>query len=489
MANSTDRQDVPTSEPVRRRRSRFSLPKLILGVLAVVVVSCGGLATWIFGRQYFAAQELAERTELLRREGEPTDNVSLEALHHALTREGDDAKWARVIHVVGSDEFKYQSYEMPILGDAEDPPALGKPWSDHDAVAAFLDRWRDLYGDIHELGSAELEAELPIRRSIVFAGLKTEIPFSIRVRELARLLQLEHAFALRMGDADRVFACIQDARGLQRSMRGEPILISQLVGLATSNLSREMLIDAIKHDVLSDEQLIAIRDRLPAFEETAEAYTLSMRAERGSILPLFNDPALVDDEFGDVTGRIGWSLQRSCDAVFYLNQMDKLLRLPEGGIEHMISGGEEWNRGLRRYTEEGHILGKLDKLLTLLLLPAMGKVAYGFAQDAEASNLARLAIEVRLFRSREGRLPASIDELQLDPESIRSAGDRPFGFRLDESGVTVWGVDRVSDSEIIREIPDEPDWAAEQEFKQWVWTIPANSAVNAPAAAAPISNP
>ncbi len=463
------------------RPNQVSPYRPMMTVLALVVVVplllCGGLLTWFFGRYSVAAKELAIRTEELKRSGVPVDDVTLETFHHSITSDEFTEQWVAAAKQVVSEDFVQQSSQMPYFAEVNPVPPTGDLWPEQEDVTAFLGRWESLLKTIHEIAEAELDPQrLPVRRPITFDGIATLLPDTQEARSFARLVALEHDVALRQRDGDRAFACIQAAQGLRRSFDGEPLLISQLVGVAIGTMTNEMLQRSIGQDILSEQQLIEIDANIPEFKKASELLRLGMTGEVATALPVFTDPTkaseVMEMESSSATARVLGKL-RSIDGIFYLDEMKKIESFPSNDLQALRDAGQNWNADMKAAFGNASAAERADKMMTFLIMPAFGAAAVAFAREAEHNNLARLAIAVRLFRYRFDRWPQSLDELnqiKVDPESVKSAGDKSFGYRIEDDGVVLWGVDRREQGEI----PDQPPVVESGDDPQapWVWRIP-----------------
>lgn len=457
-------------------------PMVIMLVMLFVVplILCGGLLTWFFGRQSAAANALAMRAEQYTAAGIPVDDAGMSKLHRSLTSDRHSDAWAAVGKELSSDAFGEECRNMPILGDGLGVPPAGDEWPDEERVQAFLTRWDSVLKTIRDLSLDELDSdEKPLRRKLEFDGIMTLLNETQEARQFARLLLLKHDVALRNRDGDTASEYIRAMQGLRRSFDGEPLLISQLVGIAIGTMSNDMLRRSLEADVLSEEQLKEISGKIARFDKTIDLHRVAAQGERASTLPIFTDPdrakMMLEMEGGSANVADVLTKLRSRDGIFYLDEMDKIEHLPDDSMKSFLQAATKWEADLGVKAGNASTFEKMDHVLSYLTLPAYGAAVVAFVREAESNNLARQAIAVRLFQYRFGRWPETVDELEqvgMTPLDWETAGDVPFGWIADADGVVVWGVDRSTEDEI----PAQPPTIESEDDRNaaWVWRIRAD---------------
>ncbi|MCG8652766.1 MAG: hypothetical protein MI861_23200 [Pirellulales bacterium] len=454
-------------------------PMLVILALIVVIplLLCGGLLTWFFGRQSAAAKDLARRVDELREQNRPVDDPSLEAFHRSLTSDENSRHWRETTEKLLSEQFINDSAQVPQLDQALPVPLPGSPWEEEEAALALLERWESLRQSIHQLAAMERDDDRPpVRRPIVFEGIGTLLTDTQELRTMARLIELEYGIALRRGNADQSLACIQAIGGLQRSLSGEPILISQLVGASLQRTANRMLQQALQLDLLSEPQLVEVRDTIPSFQHIHSLHQLAIDGDVAMILPAFTNPKKTEEllvlegeqSLADVIHKL-----RSRDGLFYLDEIEKIKAFPNENVRSFYLAADQWKQELETRLADASTAEKAELKLSFMLLPTYAAASEAMAGCAEQNNLARLAISVRLFKYRLNRWPQSqreLNEIGVDPESLLTIDDKPFGYRIEPEGVVVWGVNRRTENTIPDQPPEISD--AEDPDAAWVWRLP-----------------
>ncbi len=458
------------------QRSPFWALAIVLGLIVVVpLLLCGGVLTWFFGRYSAASKELTVRTESLRAEDVPVDYDSVADLHRRLTSDERTDRWVELTAVVEGRDFDVASVGLPHLGAGPEIPPPDQPWTDEQTVKDFLATHDELLKSIHELAEAELaDGAKPIFRPIEMEGLGTLLPDTQATRALSRLMMLEWEVALRDNDSKRALECIRACQGLEASLLGEPMVVSQLVRFNVANRRNEMLRRSIEHDLLQPQQLRAIRRDIPSIDDELASFSLAVQGERGLSLPVFSDPAeaaaLLEIEEAENSPLLG--KLRSRDAIFYLDQIGAFEDAPTE-LAEFREHGQKWGENLSAKVDSSSAAEKTDYIVSYLLLPALQTVSAAYSNAIEIDNLARLAIDVRLYRVADGSLPQTMDELIKKGDgtaAYETAGDEPFGYLKEDSGVTVWGIERLN-SDVIPETP--PNVQGDEEAnRRWVWRVP-----------------
>jgi hypothetical protein len=88
-----------------------------------------------------------------------------------------------------------------------------------------------------------------------------------KLRQGARLLQLEGFIALENSDSEKFVHCVEDSVALSCSLDGEPAIISTLVQFATQAISMGYIQRALTRNDFTDEQLHVMYDAFGRYEE------------------------------------------------------------------------------------------------------------------------------------------------------------------------------------------------------------------------------
>lgn len=155
------------------------------------------------------------------------------------------------------------------------------------------------------------------------AGVTTaRYPHLPELRRSAQLLRLQSIAQADRGDTAGAVATVEAIAGLARSLRTEPILISQLVRISIEALARANVQSLVKRATFSPAEL----QRLSAALEPSmdvEPMVVGMAGERAAGLKM------MDEEFeqrgGPIQGLRVVSGVRNLDALAYLRMMERLV--------------------------------------------------------------------------------------------------------------------------------------------------------------------
>jgi len=327
-----------------------------------------------------------------------------------------------------------------------------------------------------------------------------QLPYLSELRKMGLLLSVDARAAAREEDGARAAADVHAMLGLAEHARAVPVLISDLVSVAilerTLLTVRELLAET--PNVLDDEMLRDLSHRLGSFPRDGGAF-VRVGGERRYIEDLFQR-IYTDDGHGD--GRI------TREGIRNLELMTSGTDVPGGGsLMGPLAGGIVAGRKeMRRKFDELWAIMETESqtplwlrdgmdssdsaveqlrasrfaswryLPAVLLIPSLGRAAVS-GELARMSRDATLAcIGVELFRRREGRLPASLEELvpsilptipldRFTGEPLRYVRDGAayrlygVGADLDDDGgrwpVLYVEVETESGERVIEEQPDE----------------------------------
>ncbi len=464
-------------------RSWRPLLMIVCFILGVPLILCAGVLTWYMGRQSAAADKVHLWIEDLSQRGEPVDDPSLQLAYEISTSDENTERWVALRKILETNEFRESSRDIPFqdpYNELDNPPIVpppGEDWPNRTAVDEFLKKWRSELQTIRELGEAEYANKgKPLRRPIEFRSVATLLPDTQFARPMARLTMLDHAVAMHDGDQQQAYQCLRACFGLERSMDGEPLIVSQLVGLAIGALASEILQKSVEHDQLSDQQMDELAANLPSFDKLCDLYEMAMRGERAMMLPLFSDPEQAYQilNIDSAAGANLFAKARSTDALYYLEIMDQWLSLPRDDLNSFRDAAKRVNAKLSNDVGNAGILEKLDHAMSYMIIPANDAFAEVIVRRAEQNNLAKLAMGVRKFHHNFDRWPESLEELNkvgVEASQLRAA-NWPFGYRIEKSGEAVlWGIYPTTTLTLPSEPPETEGDLNKQQNAAWVWRL------------------
>ena len=447
------------------KRSCLILSILIFVVLPFSLIALG-LLLW-FGRESSGRSQLKARIASLAKQGYPVDNASVESQYRDRADPKHTNAWLAVLNTISSADFKASTNGVPYIGiDVELPVLTSDDWEEEEVSLAFLERWKSLHAEVLRLS---IDAK-PVRFPIVFKSFATLLPETQNVRQLARLLQLNGRVGLRARDSTKVRDAIDGLLGQSRVNAEEPFLVSQLVSMAIDGIAIGLLKDAIQHDALSESDLLVLLPKVLASTTIGKEWQTAIAGERGTALLYFQNPK--EAQLLDVRSFPA----RSRDGVFFIELMQEVLEIPNADIVEFKTKLADIESKLKAKASESW-LSRFDTMLTLQITPAFSAAGDAFIRRALQHRIAALAIGLRLYEDRKGKLPASLNdlaELPMDLKALAPTKDRSFGYRRDGNNAKLWGGTFQDAFHIPTEPPaivaGEPDNSG-KEF--WLWEFRA----------------
>lgn len=382
-----------------------SLRWLAFVLLGMVLFCCGGSFTTLMVSRYSSERSLQEKLEQLSAKGIPVDDASVAALHETLTSKENVDVWIGILDKLASQNFTDACQNVPIVGSNENPiPKIGDPWSDEALVEQFLSQNADTMKQLLDVAQDNGYVRYPIE----FKSFRTLLPYTTSTRIAARMLMLEAILAARSGDNSREFRAINAMFGCAISVRGEPIMSSQLVSLAIHGMAINRLQMAVEANRLSPEQLSILRARLAPFSEIKQAYTISLQGLLGSAIPAFRDPAGIDPKFARLSKLVVSSGIADRSARKYADRIEEALEIPTDNLHNFIADCQTWENQL----SGGGMLQQMEDAISQQYSPALSSFGSALVRYKMMNDLATLAIAARQYEMANGQLPTSLEELK-----------------------------------------------------------------------------
>lgn len=457
---------MSVSVPKFRGRSCLLYGLVICFLLPVLLV---GIALLVFaGRDASAKRLLEKRIEKLQAEGLPVDDESMADFHIDATSRRDLDVWLGILEELQSKQFSDSVDGVPIFdGKVENPiPVTHGPWAEEETTRAFLNRWSDLHDRTMRLC---MDAE-PVRFPITWQSVSTLLPKTQEMRQAARLLSLRGQVAVYDRDAAAARRSIDALLGCATVLSGEPILVSQLVSIAIDGMAMDVLKKAVEQDVLRERDLEDLLQEVLKKTTVGPEWQLSMKGERAMMLPIFQNPELINANIGS-----SFLPFRSRDANNYLDLMENILEIPTTDLDQFQVRLEVEEAKLAEALS-GSFIKKLDNMLTSMLTPAFSAAGSAFIRQALTHRIAALAMGARLYKIEHGKFPESLSLLEpygVVASDMVPVGGKPFGYRLDEDRALLWGFSRMSEMTSVPDTPPDPQEGEPyvDQIRFWKWEL------------------
>lgn len=449
-----------------------------LGIVGVLLVS---VLIWLVVRDRAANWQLQQRIAELKEAGMPYDVPSLTEYYERLMVEHgadqrDSKRWLDML----------TEKLPPLAQDAEDAglwkfvdepiPPPSQPWPEEAKTQKFLDTWAKLRGEARQLALEDRVVPLPID----FESRPPEFTVIPQLRQLWRLFAVEAQVAIRKRDSAATRDAILAIFGCARAIEWHPLFVPQFMSIAAEDLASQQLRYALEADVLSTDDLKLIQARIDKRPSFAEVWKVSISGERGAMLPAFKAVGQDVQQARGAPPRAFFSL-RSRDALTFVQYVDQATGLATDDLNEFHEGLSELDKTMDAKLFKNS-LSRWDTMLTFLAKPAFAAAGHTLVRREMLARQATLGIGLRLYEDEHGTLPEKLEqlsELGLDLSKLTPIGDKPFGYRRDESHATLWSFSIQQQKSTPAEPPSIDESSSDviesmraQENRRWVWEFP-----------------
>jgi hypothetical protein len=296
-------------------------------------------------------------------------------------------------------------------------PAVGELLSPEmkKAMAEHIEENRQVIEKLHEAARLE-ESRYPINLKM---GFKAPVTHLAQVRAMTQTLRYDAMLHAANQETGKAVNSVETSFALARTLRNEPLLISELVRIscvAISLLEVERLLSDLK---LDEAQLEVLGRRLEEAEaDGRRALFRAMAGERGGAIEEFlaTWPGVaVGNTVSTQNIAIG-ALKvlgvRDRDLRLYLEMMEKSVSVSTNDFPEMLIAGERAEQEF--VTRTSHGLGRFA-VMTRMVIPAVNRAYIKEVALATRLRAARVAIAVEKFRlAHNGVLPRALADLVPD---------------------------------------------------------------------------
>jgi hypothetical protein len=323
------------------------------------------------------------------------------------------------------------------------------------------------------------------------------LPHLARVKSCSHYLALHADAALKAGDNKTALEDVQLLFRLIEAVRGEPLLISHLVRMAMVQIALQPVWSGLADRQWTEADLNTLEQDLSKLDFLADYY-VAMRGERAcglwgvdyvrkagpwalgvissedSAAPGSPWPGDWEQTIGTVLFKLvpaGWFDQNklsiaSLHARFYMSLVDRDRRIVSPTA---IDQSRKSMKARCRHS------GPYD-IISVMLLPALGRAAEKFAQAQSSVDLARVACALERYRLANGQFPETL--AALAPKFIVSLphdiiNGQPLKYRRTDDGqfilYSVGGNEKDDGGTIGLTKSGNPDWHQ----GDWVWRYQA----------------
>ncbi|MGE0609356.1 MAG: hypothetical protein AB7O62_19850 [Pirellulales bacterium] len=407
-------EDTTASDKPARKKIGVLIPIAVTGLVVLLLV-IALFAAW----QRRNAARIDDQIKQMRAAGEPFTPADMESFYRLPAgREDCTQLYLAACLPLDGQDFSTAAANLPIVGanNHSVPPLPGQPWSDLEAVEAFLQEYQRSLDLLHEAARRGGGARYPTDFS---QGINMLLPHAQNLRSAARMLQLQALARAHRGDAHGAAESIRAMWRAGESLEYEPIIISQLVRVAIGGMAAAQLQDFLPVVDFSDNDLRMLQAEFRRYDGQA-AIGRSLRGERAIGLIAFDDLGNTNPQLASLPGM---RLMLVADKAYYLEQMSRLIEAGDAELPASRTQLQKIDSEIAQAIS-GSKVQKLGKIMTAMLIPALSA-----ATDANYRAVARCrvidaALAAELYRRQQGTFPAKLDDLV--PEFMPAVPLDPF---------------------------------------------------------------
>ncbi|XZE53025.1 hypothetical protein SH139x_004739 [Planctomycetaceae bacterium SH139] len=429
---SKSRKQTATGNPAKTIWILLTIFVLLPGLL------CTGIVTWRIGRNGVAQGKLDEQIEQLQLAGLPVDDASMQVYYERLTEDSNSEIWIEIVETLSSDAVTQQMQNLPIVGSGPDIPPLDEPWNEQQAVTALLARLQPTIEQLHGVAALDHAVRFPRK----FESFDTLLPNVQMMRQLGRVLSLEHAVAIREGDAEREFRAINSGLGTSIALRGDPLLVSKLVSVALHGIAMANLQTSIRQGNLAADHLRQLRERLQQFEDFKTQFDQALNGERAMGLAIFADPNRLAQLEQQTPFILSFLASPQIDALHYVMLLQQAQTFRDDSLETFAADAEEWDRTVNERLQASGVGAIFDQRMTGMMLPGLEATAQAIIRQAMLNRLGTVAIAIRQYELQTGELPtdlAALTQVGLQLDQVKPIHGDQFGYRIERDNAVLWG--------------------------------------------------
>ena len=326
-------------------------------------------------------------------------------------------------------------------------PPPGTPFtSEHlEIIARYLEDNRETLAKLHAALKLP-DSRYPVK---LWQTPNFSIDHLAPLKSLSLLLRWEAIYHSALGRREEALRSIHAAFALSRTLRDEPVLISQLVHIATVAINLLALERVVSEHPLAPEELWSLIALLETAEKDGQrGMHRALIGERGGYGMRFM--AVTFDDFLSLSGG-GASLSagrqvfggamfalykasglQQQDARIYFETMNGFITATTNDFPEMMRLSRQTETNYHASTTRG--FGKMA-VFSRMILPALLKAVSKEAVIAGSLRSARAALIIESARMQQGAIPEDISSLQMPPDPFTS---EPLIFEKLETGYMVY---------------------------------------------------
>jgi len=324
------------------------------------------------------------------------------------------------------------------------------------------------------------------------AGFALTVPHLPRLKGSSQYLSLHANAALKAGDKETALEDLKLSFRLIESIRGEPILISELVRMAMLAITLQPVWEGLADRQWTEAELSVIDSELGKLDFLAD-YRFTMRGERACSIwgvDYFRKEGLAGLEEVFAPGKtprpveleqfLGRAAFRLIPAGWFDQNKLSLCRLHEKYLLPLVNDQDRRVISPATIQQANSAINRRSvspyNLFSRMLLPALGGIAEKSARGQNSVDLARIACALERYRLAKGQFPDALEALA--PKFIEKLphdviNGQSLKYRRTDDGQFVLysvGWNEADDGGKVG-LTKKGNWDAKQ--GDWVWCYPA----------------
>ncbi len=415
--------------------SRRRLRLLVAAVLSPgLLLLCAAL--WVAYSEVKAARQYRSILNSLKLAGMPFDRASLEQTYFNRTHPEGVSEWLQLIE---------ECQRMAKLGTETNipfrPKSDLKPSPSELALTGdYLQHCRPLFDQFAKLSRYPTPVRFPMEVNQLG---EARIPSLIDIHGCFPILVLELDYAVYKADWDRALKAIDAMMVTIRAIDSRMGVMSNHFSTLLTLSTLEGISRSLSHEGWNAEQLNQLRARVAELYVGPETWRDTYVCERTGLIESIKKR----DSLAAMSWRRANPLEHTFYGslpLFYAGQV-RLLELATERIHLADSGLEQLSRSSARFNFALH---SRQQVLAYEGAAYWGPtlvweaIADSYRRLEQYRRLTDVALGLRMFKQREGRWPAALQELSVvgtDPKSLNTLDRIPFPYRPENHGVLVWG--------------------------------------------------
>lgn len=410
-------------------RSRPRRKNLLIAIAVLIFIAIVAAGLYSLSSSSRLNQQLAD----LRSRGLPTNGAELNA-YYAVPSDVRDTteQWTAAINAVLVANIGSKAQGIPFVGDGQTPvPPLDQEWPELEASRSFLKELDDEMKLIRQAADAGGMARYPVDFT---AGYNTVLLAQQETRTLARLLKLSAYVHAHDGQDLETLNDVTAIFTVSESLRGDPVLISQLLRIAIHAIGCELVADMLPHCNWTDAELKNLQIAIGRADFRSEIRN-AFHGELALCLNAIDGYPYPQSLFRGANKSIAIELLMRSIEGLETSWPEALKRQQEADIEIKAMSNNSLFR--IKYMSVMKILSSIQCCIDA-----------GFKAEAR-QNCAIATIAAYRFRLEYGKLPTSLAGLQdliPDEDSSKSSrlidpfDEQPLRFKADGDSVVIYSV-------------------------------------------------